>query len=174
MPSPHPEQITVRVSNKVLYIGTTTACPLAGVVRVQWTPFTIPRGRAIRSILLNLAVFLILFKVLGTLAGYFTAFAENAGLVLFGLLVVLIIRSWEPVTILWASRNRYHVLSISSSGGVGTQLANRDAESLRRVARMIIDAIDDPAADWQVQVVNHHVGDNIYQSGAASIAKVTA
>jgi hypothetical protein len=65
------------------------------------------------------------------------------------------------------------MLSIDTAGGVGTRLGNPDRECMAKVARMIVDAIDDPAADWKTSVANYHIGDNISQSGPGSIGKVT-
>jgi hypothetical protein len=60
---PDAEQVTLRVSNKVLYVGNEMAYPLSGLVRVQWGQYIPRTGRAIRQILLNLTVFALLFSL---------------------------------------------------------------------------------------------------------------
>jgi len=177
---PNSEQLTLRVSDKVLYVGSTTAYPLAGVVRVQWERYAPRNGRAIRTILSNLTAFGPLIFLANSLANPSTAYnpfvgiAEFSGIIEFILVVGCIVRCWEPARILWESRHPYYTLSINTAGSVSTQLGNPDGEHLAKVARMIIDAIDDPTANWQIPVINYHIGDNIHQSGPGSVAKATA
>lgn len=172
--TPDPEQVTVRVSNKILYVGTATAYPLAGIVRVQAAKFVARNGWAIRTILLNLVLFLTLYETLKGLASVITALDQVAGLMLFALLAVFVVRCWEPIRIVLTSPPPNYVLYIDTAGGMGTRIANPDAELLRKIASMILDAIDDPTANWQMSVVSYHIGDNIVQTGPSSIAKVTA
>lgn len=175
MPWPNTEQVTLRVSDRVLYVGDATAYPLAGVVRVQWGLYVPRNGQAIRTILFNLTIFAPLIFVANGLANPanpFAGVAEFAGLIEFTLVVGCVVKCWEPVRILWESRRPYYMLSIDTAGSVAARLGNPDRELLAKLARMIVDAIDDPAADWQIPVVNYHVGDNINQSGTGSIAKV--
>jgi hypothetical protein len=176
MPLPNTEQITVRVSDKMLYIGGTTAYPLAGVVRVQWQRYAPNTGWAIRAVLFNLTIFGPLIFVAHGLAnpdGPFAGISGFLGLLEFTLVVGCIVRCWEPFRILREAAHDYYTLSIDTAGSVGTTLGNPDAQLLEKIANMIVEAIDDPAADWQIPVVNYHIGDNITQSGLGSIGKVT-
>jgi Family of unknown function (DUF6232) len=174
---PNTEQVTLRISGKMLYVGNTTAYPLSSVVRVQWGRYNPRTDWAVKSILLNLTVFGPLIVLANHFTGLSSLFAGTAGfvgLIEFALVGGCAIRCLEPVRILWEARNPYYTLSIDTAGSVGTRLGNPDWEILAKVARMIVDAIDDPAADWLVSVVNYHLGDNISQSGPGSVAKVTA
>jgi hypothetical protein len=94
------------------------------------------------------------------------------GLIQFAALVFFGYRSIHPARMLLLSRHPYFLLSVDTAGYVGSRLINPDEESLELVAKRIIDAIDNPDADWQMQVNNYQVGDTINQTGPASIGKV--
>lgn len=186
MPSSEYEKVTIRVSDKVLYVGSGTAYPLAGIVRVQWERLKIVRWRYLRVILVNILLLLIVWLVLAGIgklfAGGLVTFADGSTsspsppgwveLVQFAALVFFIIRSVEPGRMLLLSRDVYFVLSIDTAGSVGSRVINPDGEELGGIAKQIIDAIDNPAAEWQMQVNNYHVGDTINQTGPESIGKV--
>jgi hypothetical protein len=185
VPSPESETIIVRVSDKVLYVGSGTACPLAGIVRVRCERLWIDQGRYVRIILGNLVISLIIWFVadgfgngfarIGSVAGSSGGATSAAfGWIEFAALLFFVIKSLEPVRMLLLSRYPYHALTIDTAGYASSRLVNEDGDALGKIAKMIIDAIDDPAATWQVPVVNYHIGDTINQAGPASIGKVMA
>lgn len=166
---PNTEQVILQVSNKVLYVGDETAYPLSGLVRVRWGRYIPRTGQAIKRIFFTLIVFALLFPLANSLAVAYPSTSDARYVIVVGCIVM----GWEPARILWRARRPYYMLSIDTAGGVGTLLGNPDRESMAKVGRMIVDAIDDPAADWKASIVNYHIGDNISQSGSGSIGKVT-
>ena len=58
------EPVTIRVSDKMLYVGLRTAYPLAGVVRVRWDELKIDRWRYIRALIINVVLFLIFWLIM--------------------------------------------------------------------------------------------------------------
>lgn len=186
MPSYGYEKVTFRVSNKVLYVGPRAAYPLAGIVRVQWERLKIVRWRYLRAILVNILLLFIVWSALEgighLIAGGSSTYAYGStsspsppgwvGLVQFATLVFFFLRSVGPARMLLLSRDVYFALSIDTAGSVGSRVINPDGEELEGIAKQIIDAIDNPAAEWQMQVTNYHVGDTINQTGPGSIGKV--
>jgi hypothetical protein len=50
---------------------------------------------------------------------------------------------------------------------------NPDWNKIRNIANRIVEAIDDPLANWKIPVINYrHVGHIINQSGSGSIGNV--
>lgn len=184
MPSSVYEPVTIRVSNKMLYVGRGTAYPLAGVVRVRWDELKINRWPYIRTLIVNTLLFLIFWffmEVIGhAFVGGSSDFSDEpsgppawVGLLIFAGLVFFILRSVEPARTLWVFRERYFALDIDTAGFMGSRVINPNGQELEAIAAEIIAAIDNPAAEWQAQVINYHVGDTINQSGPESIGKVT-
>jgi hypothetical protein len=175
MPSPESETIIIRVSDKVLYVGSGTAYPLAGIVRVQSERLWIDQGRHVRIILGNLVIAMITWFVASAVAQLPGVQATSPAVVgiHFAALLFFVIKSLEPARMLRLSRHPYYALTIDTAGYASSRLVNVDGGDLEKTAKMIIDAIDDPTAAWQVPVVSYHIGDTINQAGPASIGKVT-
>jgi hypothetical protein len=163
----------------VLYVGHKTAYPLTGIVRVQWDRLKINTGRHVRIILANITLFLVVWFIAQGIWDIITRLSAGSspagfGLIPFAALVFFGYRCIYPARMLLLSRHPYFLLSVDTTGYVGSRFINPDGESLEVLARRIIDAIDNPDADWQMQVNNYHVGDTINQTGPASIGKVEA
>jgi hypothetical protein len=172
MPSPDSETIVIRVSDKVLYVGSGTAYPLAGIVRVRCEQLRTNQGRHARTLLGNLLIALIA-RLVAQGIDHALHSLQVLGAIEVAILAFFIIRSAKPAKMLLLSRRPYYALTIDTAGHTSSRLVNRDGNELQKTAKMIIDAIDDPAAEWQVPVINYHIGDTIHQAGPASIGKVT-
>ena len=91
------------------------------------------------------------------------------------MVVAVIAISWSAVRLLWLlwlMSKRYFSLVVETAGTPYTAIVSRDEGEVSGLRTKIMDAIDDPGADFQ-QVVHNHMGDHIYQYGDKNIGKVT-
>jgi hypothetical protein len=66
---------------------------------------------------------------------------------------------------------RLHELTIETAGGSHRGLVSDNGEVVTDLAIRITDAINNPLAEFQMQVENFHVGDNVNMSGDNNVGK---
>ena len=70
-------------------------------------------------------------------------------------------------------RPTFYALDIETAGTPRTVLVSTDGSQVMQLVHMIMDSIDNPQADFQLQVENFHVGDKIQQFGNQNVGKVS-
>jgi hypothetical protein len=68
-------------------------------------------------------------------------------------------------------RRTYYALVIETAGTPNTALVSTDESVVNHLVYQIMDAIDNPQAEFQMQVENFHVGDKIQQFGDHNVGK---
>ncbi|WP_416975255.1 DUF6232 family protein [Streptomyces sp. 4F14] len=150
------EVINVRVSRRILWVGA-EAYPLHNIARAT-TVRIVPRRMV--SLGQFLACALALVVVSGVIVAAASAVSELVLLVDIAIGSVLVFRL---VSIL--VRPVYHALVIETAGTPYTALVSTDKAIVSRLVFQIMDAIDNPEAEFQIQVENYHIGDKINMVG---------
>lgn len=159
------EVIDVRVSQRVLWVGA-EAYPLHNIARAR-TVKVVPRP----ALSLYLGVI-----VLWIVLGIFLAGLLGFGLTIrHGLVVVLIAAIVGVITIklLPTLSKTFYALIIETAGRPYSLLVSADETLVTRLVHQIMDAIDNPQTEFQLQVENVHIGDKIEQLGNQNIGKVS-
>lgn len=154
------EFINVRVSRRILWVGA-EAYPLQNIARAQTIEIVPRRGAAIGRYVMMVVLWLIL--------GGAAALAIHALAVLVALVLIVI----STIRLIKAlSRRTFYALVIETAGTPRTALVSADRNMVNRLVHLIMDAIDNPQAEFQFQVENFHVGDKIQQFGNQNVGKV--
>lgn len=157
--------IVLGVSRRLLWVGE-AAYPLHNIVRVQTFVLSPNRGQALTQFLPFIALLLLAF------AGYVSA-GNGPGTVVVLVLVVLL--SAELVRRL--TRPDVYVMGVETSGAPVAVVTLADRAELRKLVRLIVDAIEHPDAEFSHYVAQltvnikqyTHNGDNANISGAGNI-----
>jgi len=165
------EITTVQVSRRILWVGG-EAYPLQNIARARTVQVTPRRGAMLWSFakttlfcgVVGLAATIALDYVDPPVDEYRIRRAITAAvttLVLFNAirLVAGLVR-----------RTRY-ALVIETAGNPRTALVTRDRHIVEQLVHQIMAAIDNPDAEFSIQVTNYHFGDNILQFGPHSTGK---
>ncbi|MFF2149095.1 DUF6232 family protein [Kitasatospora sp. NPDC058190] len=161
--------IDVRVSRRVLWIGG-DAYPLQHIARarqlVWWPP------KRLRTVIRFVR------QVIGLLvaAGFVGALTKNAtdqpmARAVPGVLLVaaLLFCLYRFVTRL--RQKAVYKLVIETSNSATTAVVSHDARQIGNLIQMIMEAIDNPQAEFALQVENVHIGDKITQYGDHNTGK---
>lgn len=156
--------VEVRISRRVLWVGS-EAYPLQNIARAQAVRVT-PRSRWTGR---NRAVggclgFLALWLIVGLAAA---AHSPALGLLLAALVVIAII-----VALTRRKKQPYYALIIETSGAPRRALVSTDGAEVSNLVKEIMDAIDNPEAEFQTVVHNIQYGDNFVQVGNQNVGKV--
>ena len=175
------KSIAVGVSRRVLHIGS-SAYPLQAIARVTSEVIRFKRWPAIRAFI-GATVLWIILGVAATVVVKFAVSDPDAvdgsqGHYLAIVRVVAIcLVAFSALRLLFRLRRtwrRYYTLVIETAGAASAVLVNPDGDLIRNIAHRIVEAIDEPLANWSVTVNDHrHTGDVINQSGSGSVGKVT-
>jgi Family of unknown function (DUF6232) len=155
------ELITVRVSRRVLWIGA-QAYPLQNIARAQTIKLVSNRRAAIRHYVMAV----IFWVILGIAAALFLG--DIALIIMLALIGISTIRLKRAL-----SRPAFYALEIETAGNPSTVLVSTNENQVTQIVHLIMDAIDNPHADFQLQVENFHVGDRIQQFGNKNVGKVS-
>ncbi|RKT18631.1 hypothetical protein BX285_3060 [Streptomyces sp. 1114.5] len=161
--------IDVSVSRRVLWVGG-DAYPLQHIARarqlVWWPP---KRSRTIIRFVRQVFGLLCLTTFLGALlknsADKTQAGAVPGVLLLAGFAFCL----YRLVTKL--RQRALYKLVIETSNSATTAVVSHDPRQIGSLIQMIMDAIDNPQAEFALQVENVHIGDRINQYGDHNIGK---
>lgn len=164
--------ISIRVSRRVLWVDS-EAYPLHNIARV--TTKTLKPSFAKILKLVGRWV-LVVYVVLMGFALYATEGQTTlVGLIMPAVLLFLatllvsgLIRLFMSVT-----RKSLHQLNIETAGSPYAVLASPNEELVTQISQSIMEAIDNPQAEFQFQVENFHVGDSIKQFGNNNTGKVS-
>jgi hypothetical protein len=156
--------VEVRISKRVLWVGS-EAYPLQNIARAQavrvtpkssWTG----KNRAVGGCLGFLAFLLIVG--LGAAAHNPAVILLVVALVVVAIIVALTRRKKSP----------YYALIIETSGNPRRALVSTDGAKVGNLVQEIMDAIDNPEAEFQTVVHNVQYGDNFVQVGDRNVGKV--
>lgn len=157
------ERIDIGVSRRVLWVGG-QAYPLQNIARAQ--ALRLPpnrraaRRRYLKAVVLEVflgaaaAVALHLALRLNSERGYSAAHGVAVGALVLAavLFVISTIKLIAPL-----SRRTYYALVIETAGTPRSVLVSDDEYTVRQLVGQIMDAIDNPHADFQQSVVNYNV-----------------
>lgn len=164
----HSELIRIVVSKKILWVGR-SAYPLHNIAHVSATDLTANRQRVIRRFIRSLVALGVIWGIAlwGATAGGVPALGTLATIALLALAAY---RLWELFDLL---KRRFSVLEIHTTGGVSQTIVSKSAEEINELHSAITNAISNPAAEFQYNIQNFHVGDRITQVGDRNIGKLT-
>ncbi|MEU8924034.1 DUF6232 family protein [Kitasatospora sp. NPDC048545] len=161
--------IDVSVSRRVLWIGG-DAYPLQHIARarqlVWWPP---KRSWTIIRFVRQLFGLVFATAILGTLVRNSVEKSQAAALPGLLLLAGLAFITYRLVTRL--RQRALYKLVIETSNSSTTAVVSHDPRQIGDLIQMIMEAIDNPQAEFALQVENVHIGDKINQYGDHNIGK---
>lgn len=151
------EYVEFKISKRTLHVGN-DAYPLAAVARVATRDLTPERGPVVTAFLKQLGTTVaiavggaLLLSCLGGSAPDHSGLV--LGLVIAGMLVVHVARLWQGF-----ARQRLHALVVETMRPQ-MALVSRDGDLIHRLRDRVIEAIDNPALEFAMQVENVVLGD---------------
>jgi hypothetical protein len=159
------ETIEVGVRQRVLWIGA-EAYPLQNIARVQKIKLVPQRWAAFRRFLGSAIVWI----TLGIFASLLVDPNSRTGVVAV-VLALTIISSIRLIRTLL--EQELYALVIETAGNPHTALVASDRNQVTSIARAIVDAINNPHAEFRTLVQNIHAGDRIQQYGSYNVGKVS-
>lgn len=161
MPPKH-KTVDIRVSRRILWFGT-EAYPLHHITRTNTRKLPIKRGLVMKRYAASVAPWLAVAAVMLVVAP--ELIAALAVVAILALIVFKTIRLIEFLNL------RLHELVIETAAGSHTGLVSDNETVVSDLAIRITDAINNPLAEFQIQVEKFHVGDNVNMSGDHNIGK---
>ncbi|MEU6803218.1 DUF6232 family protein [Streptomyces neyagawaensis] len=168
------EIIDVRVSRRVLWVGG-EAYPLHNIARAAAVRIVPDRAGAVGRFLRNV----LLVVLLGIIAGVAldsspsSPVSELGSLESLGFVAAVLCAAFTVQLLSVLCRRTYYALVVETAGAPFTALTSRDPEVVSRLVHRIMDAIDNPEAEFHVKVENYHLGDKINMvGGERNIGKV--
>lgn len=163
------EVIKIRVSRRILWVGA-EAYPLHNIARATTVRIEPRRMAAVGQFLGYALLLLIVAGVIVNAAEHgelnnadsdavthlVSFIAVAVGLVLIGRLASVLVK------------RVYHALVIETAGAPYTALVSVDKAVVSGLVFQIMDAIDNPEAEFQVSVENYHIGDKINMIGGTN------
>jgi hypothetical protein len=167
--------INIQVSRRILWIGA-EAYPLQNIARAQTIRIAPDRGAAVRHYLIAVAFWVFLY--LGAAAAMKSqslslgnSASEALTAVEWVAAALVVISTIRLIVVL--ARPIFYALIIETAGDPRTALISTQQHVVTSLVRRIMDAIDNPQAEFQLQVENFHVGDKIQQFGSQNVGKVS-
>ncbi|MFJ6011775.1 DUF6232 family protein [Streptomyces sp. NPDC092952] len=168
--------IELRVGKRLLWVGG-AAYPLRNITRVYTFLLTPKRGQAAVRFFKQLALILAVTFGLATLNGI-TRFGSSedsemiAGVVQIGGLVAFVFAASELVMVL--SARSHWVLAVETSGLSTALVTSRNIPHLHELVGHVVNAIENPDAEFRVKVdtlminpKNYQFGDNVNMYGGS-------
>lgn len=145
------EPINVRVSKRILWFGS-EAYPLPNITRTNTLKIEPRRGLLIRRYVISVAMWVVVAGIVLSVVPGTTAVLAGLGVV--GWLAFKTIRLVELLKI------RLYELVIETAAGSHRGLVTDNREVVHELIARITDAIDNPLAEFAMQVENFKIGDN--------------
>lgn len=162
MPLKH-EPINVRVSQRILWFGS-EAYPLLNITRTNTLELKPNRGAAIRKHVLSVLLWLFAATLVAAAAP-----GMVGGLAYAAAIAVIVVKTIKLVEFLNLA---LYELVIETAAGSHRGLVTNNPQVVTDLSIRITDAINNPYAEFQMQVENFHLGDNITQNGVYNLGKV--
>jgi hypothetical protein len=147
------EEVEFRISRRILWVGS-TAYPLPHVSSVRSIEVIPRRGRILMEYGRRAGATVVVGVVGLTILACLGKAVPPVLAILFtiGVLGVLV---WHTVDLVrWLQRGRLYVLRVSVAGSQHRALVSRDQELIEDLTRRVVDAIDNPAAEFEIRVEN--------------------
>lgn len=157
------ETLDVRVSKRILWFGT-EAYPLPNITRTNTQILKPNRGAAIKAYAISVAIWL-------TTAIIFLSAAPGV----FSVLAMLAVLAWialKTIRLIELLKLTLYELVIETAAGSHRGLISKNGKVVADLSFRITDAINNPHAEFQMQVENYHVGDKINMFGDHNMGKV--
>lgn len=163
----------VRVSRRVLWVGE-AGYPMQNIARAQRVKLVPKRGAALRSYVKAVVLWMLL-GVVGAIvlssAGLLRSGANTlAALVIIAVPVLIVVRTIRLIGVLLP--RKLYALIIETAGTPRAALVSTHEDQVLQLVHLIMDAIDNPQAEFHMQVETLHVGDKIQQFGNQNVGKV--
>jgi Family of unknown function (DUF6232) len=159
------ELLKVSVSRRILWVGA-EAYPLQNIARARAIELAARRGAAVRRYLGAVIFCGILGAAAAVVATKLSTAASppsSALTAMHGVEIVaaaLIVISTVRLIVKLSARTLY-ALVIETAGTPFAALVSTERNTIIDLVRMIMDAIDNPQAEWNLMVKDLHVGDKI-------------
>lgn len=172
-PPPSENSVELKVSRRLLWVGE-AAYPLHNITRVHTFVLRPKRVEAFMSFLKWLGITVIALILLQTANANSTSDAQggsgSAGtLWALGIPVVIGLAMWLARE--WSAPSQ-HVLAVETSSASTAVVTLPNPEQLRQLVRYLVNAIENPEAEFHVRVErvlvnpkNYHFGDNVNMYG---------
>jgi Family of unknown function (DUF6232) len=167
------ETIEVQVSQRILWVGG-EAYPLQNIARAQTIKLVPKRAAAFGRFLIAIIVW-ILLGVAGIVAinnAQSVDVDPNVRTAVVVVVSVLVLVSTIRLLRVLMERTLY-ALVIETAGSPRTALVTPDGNQVTNLVRAIMNAINNPQAEFRTLVQNIHRGDKIQQFGSHSVGKVS-
>ncbi|RKT09880.1 hypothetical protein BX285_6996 [Streptomyces sp. 1114.5] len=152
--------VNVSVSNRVLRVDN-DSYPLRNITRTQLREIQPNRFKPVKSFLGGIVALLIIFLITTNISDSFGGWVLIIGFIL--LMIGLVKGLRAPVL---------HQLIIETSSSSDTAVVSSDGAQVHQLSGLINNAIENPQAEFQIEVKNVHIGDKITQYGAGSTGKI--
>jgi hypothetical protein len=167
------ETIQVRVSQRILWVGA-EAYPLQNIARAQTIKLVPKRAAAFRRFLMEITVWTIL-GVAGIVAinnaQFIEVDSEARTAVVVVVSVLVLVSAIRPIRA--RMERTLYALVIETAGTPRTALVTPDGNQVTNLIRAMMNAIDNPQAEFKTLVQNIHAGDKIQQFGSYNLGKVS-
>ena len=165
------EVIDVRVSRRILWVGA-EAYPLLNIARAQTIKLVSKPGAAVRRYLKAVVLWVLLGIVAGVAIKSAGSLSSSPDAVPW--VVVLVLVAISTIRLIKSLRERtFYALVIETAGTPRTALVSTDEDMVSKLVNRLMDAIDNPLAEFEFKVENFHVGDRIQQFGDHNVGKVS-
>ncbi|MEU4120429.1 DUF6232 family protein [Kitasatospora sp. NPDC028055] len=160
--------IDVSVSRRVLWVGG-DAYPLGNIARARQFMVVPRRSFAIRRFLRALgSLFALLLAI-----SFVSEAQKNDSVKAVGGWVVIALFALSVYRLVQRLRMKpLYKLIIETSSSSNTAVVSHDSAEVSTLIRLIMDAIDNPQAEFALQVENIHIGDRINQYGDHNTGKM--
>ncbi|MFJ2861909.1 DUF6232 family protein [Kitasatospora sp. NPDC087314] len=161
--------IDVRVSRRVLWVGG-DAYPLHNIARARQFKLLPPkRSRVIIRFVRQVIGLLVAAAVLGALLG--NGASQTTTKNVLGLVVLALLLAFGYRLVKQLRMRTVYQLIIETSSSSNTAVVSYDAQQVGNLIQLIMEAIDNPQAEFAIQVENVHIGDQINQYGDHNTGK---
>lgn len=158
--------VEAKIKEQVLWIGT-DAFPLRNVTATRRAVIEPDRWGAVkRSLksLLALFIFLVIAMIVGeSVSGTLKELATLSAMAMFVILIVVLVKRLRAPEL--------YELIIETASSVQTVVASPDFMKVGALDKQIMEAINNPQVEFQLQIENAHIGDKITQHGNHNIGK---
>lgn len=164
------ERVDVRISRRVLWIDS-NAYPLHNIARAQTIRITPRHETPMKDYKRAAVIWLIVGGALTILLA--ATGVRGSALIVLIWIVILILLAMRTIRLFRELREKtFFALVIETAGTSRTALVSTDEDLMSELVYQIMDAIDNPKAEYQVQIENFHIGDRIHQVGDHNTGKM--
>ncbi|WP_258573152.1 DUF6232 family protein [Streptomyces sp. KM273126] len=158
--------VEVKIKQQVLWIGS-DAYPLRNVTATRRAVIVPDRLNAVKSFLKSLLVLFVLLIIAMTVgesvSDTLTELATSFAMVLFVVLFIVLVKRLRTPEL--------YELIIETASSAQTVVASPNFMRVSALDKQVMEAINNPQAEFQLQIENAHIGDRITQHGNRNVGK---